>query len=69
MHAQFATNFFGPISLIQALLPGMRARKEGTIVNVSSIAGVDGLPSSGLYAASKFALEGEIALFHTSLGR
>lgn len=43
---------------MQALLPGMRARKTGTIVNVSSIAGVVGLPSCGMYNGSKWALEG-----------
>ena len=55
---QFETNFFGPARLIRSLLPGMRARKIGTIVNVSSIAGQDGLPSCGMYAGSKSALEG-----------
>ena len=52
------TDFFGPLRLIRAALPGFRDRQNGTIVNITSIAGIDGLPSCGLYAASKFALQG-----------
>ncbi|CAI6093117.1 unnamed protein product [Clonostachys chloroleuca] len=55
---QFQTNVFGPIYLTQAALPGMRSRRSGTIVNLSSVAGQDGLPTCSLYAASKFSLEG-----------
>ncbi|MFD6277203.1 oxidoreductase [Streptomyces sp. NPDC060209] len=54
----FATNFFGPVALIKAVLPGMRARRRGAIVNVSSIAGQYSSPGSGYYSATKFALEG-----------
>ncbi|KAL6715469.1 hypothetical protein ACLMJK_006430 [Lecanora helva] len=55
---QMETNFFGPRRLIREALPGFRARKSGTIVNISSRGGIDGVPGGGLYAASKFALEG-----------
>jgi NAD(P)-dependent dehydrogenase (short-subunit alcohol dehydrogenase family) len=54
----FATNFFGPIDLIKQLLPDMRARRSGTILNISSIAGRMSNPGSGYYSATKFALEG-----------
>ena len=53
----FATNLFGPVHLIQAVLPGMRERRAGTIVNVSSIGARVFVPGSGYYGASKAALE------------
>lgn len=52
----FETNFFGSLNLIKAVLPHFRARKGGHIVNISSIAGVMGMPGVGLYCASKFAV-------------
>ena len=54
----FAANFFGPVAMIKAVLPGMRARRHGTIVNLSSIAARNPGPGSGYYAATKCALEG-----------
>lgn len=54
----FATNVFGPVSLIKAVLPGMRKRRHGAIVNVSSIAARRTAPGSGYYSATKCALEG-----------
>ncbi|GLI78308.1 hypothetical protein PoHVEF18_006619 [Penicillium ochrochloron] len=55
---QFSTNVYGPVRVLKGVLPFMRAQRSGTIVNVSSIAGMDGLPSCAIYAGSKFALEG-----------
>ena len=55
---QFDVNVYGPHRLIRQALPHMRARENGTIVNVSSVAGRLSLPGQGGYAASKFALEG-----------
>jgi NAD(P)-dependent dehydrogenase (short-subunit alcohol dehydrogenase family) len=54
----FATNFFGAVAMIKAVLPGMRARRHGAIVNVSSIGARICPPGSGFYAATKAALEG-----------
>jgi NAD(P)-dependent dehydrogenase (short-subunit alcohol dehydrogenase family) len=53
----FAANFFGPAALIRAVLPGMRARRGGTIVNISSIGARSCPLGSGYYAGSKAALE------------
>lgn len=53
----FDTNVFGPIALIKAVLPGMRAQRVGAIVNISSIAVRLTPAGSGYYAASKAALE------------
>lgn len=54
----FETNYFGTQRVIQTVLPTMRAQKKGTIINISSIGGVLGLPFQGLYSATKFAVEG-----------
>ena len=53
----FETNFFGPIAVMQAVLPQMRAQQSGLIINITSIAGYMGLPYRSIYSASKGALE------------
>ena len=57
VNRMFETNFFGPVALIQAVLPGMRERRSGAIVNISSIGAVRTGAASGYYAATKAALE------------
>ena len=58
IRAQFEANVFGLIAMTKAVLPGMRARKRGHIVNLSSQGGLVGFPGVGYYNASKFAVEG-----------
>jgi len=53
----FETNLFGPIEVMKAVLPQMRAQKSGLIINITSIAAYMGLPYRGIYSASKGALE------------
>lgn len=53
----FETNFFGPIGVMQAVLPQMRVQNSGLIINITSIAGYLGLPYRSIYSASKGALE------------
>ena len=57
MKRNFETNLFGPINMINAVLPYMREQKSGQILNITSIAGYMGLPFRGIYSASKGALE------------
>lgn len=55
---QMNTNFHGPVALMQALIPSMRERGAGNIINISSIAGIMGYAGQPAYCASKFALSG-----------
>jgi len=58
IRAQFEANVFGLFAMTQAVMPGMRARRQGHIFNITSVAGFVGFPGSGFYAASKHAVEG-----------
>jgi len=55
---QMNTNFTGYVNMIQSVLPVMRKQGSGTILNISSIGGLMGLPYQGFYSASKYAIEG-----------
>jgi NAD(P)-dependent dehydrogenase (short-subunit alcohol dehydrogenase family) len=54
----FEINYFGLARMIRAVLPGMRKRRRGHIINIASICGLAAIPSLGDYSATKFAVEG-----------
>jgi NAD(P)-dependent dehydrogenase (short-subunit alcohol dehydrogenase family) len=58
LRAQLETNFFGAVRMCKALVPQMRQRQSGKIIQIGSVGGLFALPHNSAYAASKFALEG-----------
>jgi NAD(P)-dependent dehydrogenase (short-subunit alcohol dehydrogenase family) len=58
MRRQFDVNVFGPVAMIKAVLPFMRARRRGHILNITSMGGYITMPGIAYYCGSKFALEG-----------
>lgn len=58
IRAMFDTNVFGLFAMTRAVLPGMRERRSGYVMNITSVAGLVGFAGSGHYAASKHAVEG-----------
>lgn len=71
IESQFSTNVYGPVRVLKGALPFMRAQKSGSVVNISSSAGLDGRPGCAIYAATKFALEGKKpdkdVIFHSKI--
>lgn len=58
IRAMYETNVFGVMNVSRAVLPHMRRQREGCIINVTSMAGMMGLPNSSIYSSTKFAVEG-----------
>ena len=56
--AQLGVNYLAPMDLAKLVLPGMRERRWGRIINISSVGGMMAMPTMSVYSASKFALEG-----------
>ncbi|MBW2293573.1 MAG: SDR family NAD(P)-dependent oxidoreductase [Deltaproteobacteria bacterium] len=56
--AQVSTNFLGPMDLTRLVLPQMRKKRCGRVINISSVSGMMAMPTMGAYSGSKFALEG-----------
>jgi len=66
IRSQMETLYFGPLRLIKAVLPYMRQRRFGIIVNFSSGASLSGAPTMGPYAGAKAALDGILPLLLTN---
>lgn len=64
----FETNVFGPLRLINALVPAMRQRQRGVVVNVTSVQGQVATPLAGIYCATKHALEAISETLHLEVG-
>jgi short-subunit dehydrogenase len=65
---QFETNVYGPFRCIKAVLPSLRQRGRGVLINISSVGGRVAAPLSGVYSASKFALEALSEALHYEVG-
>jgi len=68
LKTQYETNIFGAWRLIRAVLPSMRERKSGTIINISSVVGVFAFAYTSVYSSSKFALEGLTQALYQEVG-
>lgn len=66
--ALFDVNVFGLLDVTRAVLPGMRERRTGHVINIGSVAGLAASAGTGLYSATKFALEGISEAMHAELG-
>jgi NAD(P)-dependent dehydrogenase (short-subunit alcohol dehydrogenase family) len=58
VRAQFETNVLGPLAMLKSVLPAMRARRAGRVINITSVSGLATWAGTGIYCASKWALEG-----------
>lgn len=67
VEAVYRTNVFGLLNVTRAVLPDMRARRAGRIVNISSIGGYRGAAGFGVYSSTKFAVEGLSEALHAEL--
>jgi NAD(P)-dependent dehydrogenase (short-subunit alcohol dehydrogenase family) len=67
MRQQIETNLFGPMNVTRAVLPVMRAQRDGHVITISSLAGQVGTEFTSAYAASKFAVEGWMEALHDDI--
>ncbi|MER6082348.1 oxidoreductase [Streptomyces sp. NPDC001833] len=67
VRALYETNVFGPLAVQRAVLPVLRRQRSGHVINISSIVGFATAPGWGIYASTKFALEGFTETLHTEL--